>query len=292
MEIINKVDEFLITEKKKKISKAMRKKWKADPTLEVEFWKKELGKVEKEIQRYRKKPGGKRGAFAGTIAALETHRSTMRTKRDKAIEKTKPKPKVQKAYKPKHKVELQWSDEKIKRIIASTTARQGMSGEAHDAWIENRVREDLNLSVDEFDNLMGIWNGADKARTKKMKKLLGQFKRSHNKWAKKIHDEATKWRRDPQYKTESTVDRIDVLLLTEGAMGKKAFKKVVSNIERQVEENENDMKMQRFWDKWDRKVHPEEPHDLYVDEILWRIFDSTKLWKQFEKEWIKMGYSI
>lgn len=86
------------------------------------------------------------------------------------------------------------------------------------------------------------------------------------------------------------VEKIDELLV-EKAMGKKLFRKVVAKIGNDAEANDS-MDMRKLWLKWDKKVGGSPPHDLYIDEILWRVFDSKKLWDQFVKDWTKLGFKI
>lgn len=81
------------------------------------------------------------------------------------------------------------------------------------------------------------------------------------------------------------VDKIDMYVI-EGVMGKKEFKNVVNRILDQYEERSQ----ARFWDKWDEAV--DGGGQLYLEDILWRLFDDRKLWNQFVKEWTGMGKTI
>lgn len=96
----------------------------------------------------------------------------------------------------------------------------------------------------------------------------------------------------PQPKQESILEKIDDRI-NEGIMGKKVFKKIVDKIGDDTENNDSP-KMRKFWNKWDKFV--EGSGDLYVDEILWRIFSPSyggkKAWERFAKEWTTMGYKI
>jgi len=77
--------------------------------------------------------------------------------------------------------------------------------------------------------------------------------------------------------------------LTEKAMGKKDFKRTVAKIGKYTEANDSP-KMRKLWDKWDKKVGGR--GDLYVDEILWRVYDSKKMWDQFVADWQKAGFPL